>query len=458
MNLRSGRLCWIIEQKFNILKIISRIYSKGIYAMSNKIWKSGTLAIHAGQIAGPQGERAVPIAQTSSYLFRDTKHAARVFALEEPGQIYTRLGNPTTDVLEARLAAIDGGVAALAFSSGMAAIAAAVLNITSAGQNIVAASALYGGTVTLFGSTLKRLGIEARFVDVTKPAEFKAAIDENTRLVFVESICNPKNDVADFKALVKIAHDAGIPVVCDNTVTPLVFSPIEHGVDLVVYSCTKFIGGHGTSIGGAIVDSGKFNWKNGRFPELVEPDESYHGMKYVAKFGKAAYIAKCRAQILRDFGACISPFNSWMLLQGLETLHLRMPQHSKNALAVAQWLEKNKRVGWVNFVGLKNHPCHKTAKKYFKGGFGSVFGFGVKGGFKPSVKFIESVELCSHLANIGDSKTLVIHPASTTHQQLDAKARLAAGVTDDFIRISVGTEDVDDIIADLDQALAKATK
>jgi O-acetylhomoserine (thiol)-lyase len=421
-------------------------------------WRKGTLAVHAGQVAGAQGERAVPISQTSSFLFRDTQHAARVFALEEAGQIYTRLGNPTTDVLEARLAAIDGGVAGLAFSSGMAAISAAILNITSVGQNIVAASALYGGTVTLFGNTLKRLGIETKFVDVTKPAEFKAAIDVNTRLIFVESICNPKNDVADFKAITKIAHDAGIPVVCDNTVTPLVFSPIEHGVDIVVYSCTKFIGGHGTSIGGAIVDSGNFNWNNGKFPELVEPDESYHGIQYVRQFGKSAFAAKCRAQILRDFGACISPFNSWMLLQGLETLHLRMPQHSRNAMVVAEWLSRNKNVSWVNFVGLKSHPCHKTAKKYFTGGFGSVFGFGVKGGFKSSVKFIENVKLCSHLANIGDSKTLVIHPASTTHQQLDAKARLAAGVTDDFIRISVGTEDVEDIIADLDQALLKAKK
>jgi O-acetylhomoserine (thiol)-lyase len=426
--------------------------------MSDKSWNLGTLAIHAGQKAGPEGERVVPIAQTSSFLFRDTKHAADLFALEEAGQIYTRLSNPTTDVLEARLAALDGGVGALAFSSGMAAISAAVLNITSAGQNIVAASALYGGTVTLFGHTLKRFGIEARFVDVTKPEEFKAAIDENTRLVFVESVCNPKNDVPDFDAIAKIAHDAGVPVVCDNTVlTPIVFRPIDHGVDIVVYSCTKFIGGHGTSIGGAIVDSGKFNWANGKYPELTEPDPSYHGVKYVEKFGPAAYIVKNRLQILRDLGACASPFNAWLFLQGLETLHLRMPKHSENAMAVATWLKNDDRVSWVNFVGLEGHPCHANAEKYFtKGGFGSVFGFGVKGGYSCSVKFIESVKLCSHLANIGDSKTLIIHPASTTHQQLDEKSRIAAGVTDDFIRISVGTEDVDDIIADLDQALAKA--
>jgi O-acetylhomoserine (thiol)-lyase len=427
--------------------------------MAKENWKIGTKAIHAGQPVGPSGERALPIAQTTSFMFRDTAHAARLFALEEAGQIYTRLGNPTTAVLEDRLAALDGGVAALGFASGMAAITAAVLNITQAGQNIVAASALYGGTVTLFGHTFKRMGIETRFVDVTKPEEFKKAIDDKTRLVFVESVCNPKNDVPDFKAIAKIAHAAGIPVICDNTVlTAAVFKAFEAGVDILVYSCTKFIGGHGTSIGGAIVDSGKFNWKNGKFPELTEPDESYHGIQYVKKFGAGAYVAKARCQILRDLGACMSPFNAWLLLQGLETLHLRLDRHSENAMAVAKWLKKDKRVSWVNYVGLEDHPCHGVAKKYFKNRFGSVFGFGVKGGYKPSVKFIESVELCSHLANIGDSKTLIIHPASTTHQQLDAASRKAAGVSDDFIRISIGTENIEDIIADLDQALAKAVK
>jgi len=419
----------------------------------------GTLAIHAGQEIGPAGERAVPIAQTTSFVFKDTNHAARLFSLDEFGQIYTRLGNPTTDVLEARMTALEGGVGALAFSSGMAAITTAILNITSAGQNIVSGNALYGGTVTLFGHTFKRLGIETRFVDITKPEQIKQAIDDKTRLVYVESICNPKNDVPDFEKIAKIAHAAGVPVICDNTVlTPVAFKPFDSGIDLSVYSCTKFIGGHGTSIGGMIVDSGKFDWGTGKYPELTEPDPSYHGIEYVQKFGPLAYIIKARVQLLRDLGACMSPFNAWLFLQGLETLHLRIAQHSRNALAVAKWLKKDKRVSWVNYVGLPEHPCYKQAKKYFNGNFGSVFGFGVKGGYRAAVRFIESVKLCSHLANIGDSKTLVIHPASTTHQQLNAKERLAAGVGDDFIRISIGTEDLDDIINDLDQALALAVK
>ncbi len=421
--------------------------------------RQGTLAIHAGQQIGSAGERAVPIAQTTSFVFKDTAHAARLFSLDEFGQIYTRIGNPTTDVLEARMTALDAGAGALCLSSGMAAITTAVLNITAAGQNIVSASALYGGTVTLFGHTLKRLGIQTRFADVTKPDEIRRAIDDNTRLIYVESICNPKNDVPDFEKLARIAHQAGIPLVCDNTVlTPVVFKPFDYGVDIAVYSCTKFIGGHGTSIGGAIVDSGKFDWGNGKFPELTQPDPSYHGIQYVQKFGPLAYIIKARVQLLRDTGGCMSPFNAWLFLQGFETLHLRMARHSENALTVAKWLKKDKRVAWVNYVGLPEHPCHKQAKKYFTGSFGSVFGFGVKGGYAPAVRFIESVKLCSHLANIGDSKTLVIHPASTTHQQLSEKERTAAGVGDDFIRISVGTEDVQDIIADLDQALSAAVK
>lgn len=426
--------------------------------MADKNWRAGTRAIHAGQTIGPAGERAVPIAQTTSFVFKDTGHAARLFALDEFGQIYSRIGNPTLDILEARIAAIDGGVGALAFSSGMAAIAAGVLNITAAGQNIVAASALYGGTVTLFAHTFRRMGITVKFVDVTKPEEFRRAIDANTRLVYVESVCNPKNDVPDFEKIAKIAHAAGIPVLCDNTVLPIVFKPFEHGMDLAVYSCTKFIGGHGTSIGGVLVDSGKYNWGNGRFPELTEPDPSYHGVRYVAKFGAPAYIIKARVQLLRDLGACMSPFNAWLFLQGCETLHLRMTRHCENALAIARHLRKDKRVSWVNYAGLPDHPCHKLAKKYFGGRFGSVFGFGVKGGYAAGIRFIESVDLCSHLANIGDSKTLVIHPASTTHQQLTDRERAAAGVTDDFIRISVGTEDVEDILADLDQALAQAVK
>jgi O-acetylhomoserine (thiol)-lyase len=426
--------------------------------MTKQGWKKGTLAIHAGQPIGPAGERVVPIAQTSSFVFKDTAQAARRFALEEFGPIYTRLGNPTTEVLEARLAALDGGVGALAFSSGMAAVTTAVLNITSAGQNIVSAGALYGGTVTLFGHTLKRLGITTKFVDVTRPEAFKEAIDEKTRLVYVESICNPKNDVPDFDKIVKIAHAAGIPVVCDNTVLPIAFRPFEVGADLAIYSCTKFIGGHGTSIGGAIVDRGNFKWNSDKFPELTEPDPSYHGIRYVKKFGNLAYIIKARVQLLRDFGACMSPFNAWLFLQGLETLHLRMARHSQNALAVARSLQNDKRVSWVNYVGIPGHPCYRLAKKYFTNNFGSVFGFGIKGGYPAAVKFIESVKLCSHLANIGDSKTLVIHPASTTHQQLTGQERLVAGVGDDFIRISVGTEDIEDILSDLDQALTLAVK
>lgn len=417
----------------------------------------GTKAIHAGQKPGAEGERVVPIAQTTSYLFKDASHAARLFALEEFGQIYTRIGNPTTDVLERRLTELDEGVGALAFSSGMAAITASVLNIVSAGQHIVASGALYGGTVTLFSHTLKRLGIDVSFVDITKHEEISSAIQDNTRLVYIESVSNPKNDVPDFESIVNIAHKADIPVICDNTVlTPVIFKPFDYGIDIAVYSCTKFIGGHGTAIGGAIVDSGNFDWNNGKFPELTEPDMSYHGIKYFERFGNLAYIIKARTQILRDMGGCISPFNSWLLLQGLETLHLRMPKHSSNALELARWLDNDERISWVNYVGLESHPSHNNAKKYFRVGFGSVFGFGIKGGYQAGIKFIEALELCSHLANIGDSKTLVIHPASTTHQQLSEQERLAAGVSDDFIRISVGTEDIEDIISDIDMALTKA--
>lgn len=419
----------------------------------------GTLSIHAGQRPGPSSERAVPISQTTSFLFSSPEHAAKLFSLEDEGYIYTRIGNPTTAVLEARMAELDGGVGAVAFSSGMAAITAAVLNITSAGQHIVSSASLYGGTVTLFTHTLRRLGIEASLVDPSRPEEIKRAIKENTRLVYVESIGNPKNDVPDFEQISKIAHDAGIPLICDNTMlTPIIFRPFDYGVDIAVYSCTKFIGGHGTSIGGIIVDSGRFDWSSGRFPELTEPDPSYHGIRYVDKFGESAYIVKVRVQLLRDMGACLSPFNAWLFLQGLETLHLRMPRHCENALRLARWLKEDDRVAWVNYLGLEDHPSHKIARRYFKGGFGAVFGFGVKGGYSAAVRFIESVKLCSHLANIGDSKTLVIHPASTTHQQLTQEERLASGVTDDFIRISVGTEDIEDIIADIDQALDKAVR
>ena len=414
-----------------------------------------TLALHAGQQADSDTlSRAVPVYQTTSYCFKDTEHAAKLFALEEFGNIYTRLMNPTTDVLEKRLAAMEGGVAGLAFSSGMAAITASVLNICKAGQHIVSSNSLYGGTVTLFSQTFPKLGIDVTFVDPKEPKNFAEAIKENTRLIYIETIGNPKNDILQYEKIAKIAHDNGMPVICDNTVaSPILFRPIEYGIDIVVHSCTKFIGGHGTSIGGAIIDSGKFDWTNGRYPELTEPDPSYHGVQYVESFGELAYIIKARTQFLRDMGGCMSPFNAFLFLQGLETLHLRMPRHSENALKLAQWLEKQDMVTWVNYPGLQSHPDYKLAKKYLPNGQGAILGFGIKGAKQAGIKFINSVKLASHLANIGDSKTLVIHPASTTHQQLTEAEQLAAGVTDDYIRVSVGTEHIDDIINDFEQEL-----
>jgi len=415
-----------------------------------------TLALHGGhQVDSDTLSRAVPIYQTSSYCFKDSDHAARLFALQEFGNIYTRIMNPTVDVLEKRLAALEGGVAGLGFSSGMAAITAAVLNICRAGEHVVSSGSLYGGTVTLFGHTFPRLGIDVSFVDPADPANFARAIRDNTRLVYIESIGNPKNDVLDYREIVRVAHDCGVPVICDNTVlTPMLFRPIEHGIDIVVHSCTKYIGGHGTSIGGAIIDSGRFDWSNGRYPELTEPDPSYHGIRYVESFGNLAYILKARVNILRDTGACMSPFNAFLFLQGLETLHLRMPRHCENALKLAQWLEGHPQVGWVNYPGLESHPDHARAQRYLPAGCGGILGFGIRGGKQAGVKFINSVKLASHLANIGDSKTLVIHPASTTHQQLSEAEQLAAGVTPDYIRVSVGTEHIDDIIADFEQALS----
>jgi len=414
-----------------------------------------TLALHAGQTVDSETlSRAVPIYQTTSYVFKDTEHAARLFGLQEVGNIYTRLMNPTTDVLEKRLAALEGGVGGLALSSGQSAIYVSVFNICGSGGHIVSSNSLYGGTVTLFSQTFKKLGIEVTFVDPREPKNFKKAIKDNTRLVYIETIGNPKNDILDYKKIADIAHKHGMPVICDNTVTtPILFRPIEHGIDIVVHSCTKFIGGHGTSIGGAIVDSGKFDWTNGRYPELTEPDPSYHGVKYVDSFGELAYIIKARTQFLRDMGSCMSPFNAFLFLQGIETLHLRMPRHSENALKLAEWLEKHPRIVWVNYPGLKSHPDYKLAKKYLPKGQGAILGFGIKGGKDAGIKFINSVKLASHLANIGDSKTLVIHPASTTHQQLSRGEQLAAGVMEDYIRVSVGTEHIEDIIADFDAAL-----
>lgn len=414
-----------------------------------------TLAIHAGQqVDSDTLCRSVPIYQTTSYMFKDTEHAANLFALKEFGNIYTRLTNPTNDVLEKRLAALEGGVGGLALSSGQSAIYVSIFNICGAGGHIVSSNSLYGGTVTLFGQTFRKLGIDVTFVDPKQLDNFARAIKDNTRLIYIESIGNPKNDILQYEKIASLAHDNGMPVICDNTVTtPILFRPFEYGIDIAVHSCTKFIGGHGTSIGGAIVDSGKFDWTNGRYPELTEPDPSYHGVKYVESFGKLAYIIKARTQFLRDMGSCMSPFNAFLFLQGLETLHLRMPRHCENALKLAQWLEKQPQVTWVNYPGLESHPDYDLARKYLPKGQGAILGFGIKGGKPAGIKFINNVKLASHLANIGDSKTLVIHPAGTTHQQLTEAEQLAAGVTPDYVRASVGTEHIDDIITDFEQAL-----
>ncbi|NPV51984.1 MAG: O-acetylhomoserine aminocarboxypropyltransferase/cysteine synthase [Firmicutes bacterium] len=427
-----------------------------------------TIALHGGQVPDPAtNARAVPIYQTTSYVFNSVEHAANLFGLKEFGNIYSRIMNPTTDVLEKRLAALEGGTGALAVASGQAAITLAVLNITRAGQNIVSTSYLYGGTYNLFHYTFARLGIEVRFVDSSNPGNFERAVDENTRLLYTESVGNPKNNVDDFEEIARIAHNHGIPFFVDNTVTtPCLFRPFEHGADVIVHSLTKFIGGHGTSIGGAIVDSGKFNWNNGKFPEITEPDPSYHGLSYWDAFGlhdKAAvpgiaYILKARVQLLRDLGPSLSPFNSFLFLQGLETLPLRMKQHCQNALEVAKWLESHPAVSWVNYPGLPSHPDYERAKRYLPKGQGAIIGFGIKGGREAGIKLINSVKLLSHLANIGDAKSLIIHPASTTHQQLTPEEQLSTGVTDDFVRLSIGLESVDDIIADLDQALAASQR
>ncbi|MCX8053748.1 MAG: O-acetylhomoserine aminocarboxypropyltransferase/cysteine synthase [Armatimonadetes bacterium] len=413
-----------------------------------------TLALHAGHEIDPTGSRAVPIYQTTSYVFRDTEHAARLFALEESGFIYTRLQNPTVDVLEKRIAALEGGAAAVCTASGQSAETLCILNVAKAGDEIVSSSALYGGTYTLFNNTLRRLGINTVFVDSTDPENYRRAITSRTRLLYGETIGNPKLEVLDIETVAKIAHEAGIPLVVDNTVaTPYLCRPFEWGADIVIHSLTKWLGGHGTSLGGVIVDSGRFDWTNGKFPELVEPDPSYHGVSYTESFGEAAFAAKVRVVALRDIGPAISPFNAFLVLQGIETLSLRMARHSENALKVAEHLTRHPAVSWVNYPGLPNHPSHALAQKYLPRGCSSIVGFGVKGGYEAGVRFINRVKLLSHLANIGDARSLVIHPASTTHQQLTPEERLAAGVTDDFIRLSIGLEDVDDIIADINQAL-----
>ena len=421
-----------------------------------KQYAAETQALHAGQIPDPTtNSRAVPIYQTSSYVFNDTDHAARLFGLQEPGNIYTRLMNPTSDVFEKRVAALEGGVGALATASGQAAITLALLTLAHAGDEIVSSSSLYGGTYTLFHYTFAQLGITVRFVDATDPESFRQAITSKTKAIYAETVGNPKLDTLDIEAVAAIAHENGIPLVVDNTMpSPYLVRPFDHGADIVVHSATKFIGGHGTSIGGVIVDSGKFPWNNGKFPQMSEPDPSYHGVNFWEALGNLAYITKARVQGLRDLGPCISPFNSFLLLQGLETLHLRMERHSQNALAVAEFLEKHPKVAWVNYPGLASHPSHLLAKKYHtRGLYGGMISFGIKGGIAEGKVFIDSLKLLSLLANIGDAKSLVIHPASTTHQQLSLAEQAASGVTPDLIRLSVGIENVADIIADMDQAL-----
>lgn len=419
----------------------------------------GTRALHAGQQPDPStGSRAQPIYQTTSYVFRDTRHAADLFALKEFGNIYTRLMNPTNDAFEQRMAALDGGIGALAVSSGQQAISIAIMNLCHAGGHIVSANALYGGTITLFSQTFKRLGIDVSFVDMTDPDAIKNAIQDNTKAIYYETIANPKNCVYDYDRIAEIGHEAGLPVVCDNTVcTPMLFRPFEHGADIAVYSCTKFIGGHGTSIGGCIVDSGKFDWSAhpDRWPQFNQPDASYHGVVFREAVGQLCYIVTCRTHWLRDLGGAMSPFNAFLFMQGLETLHLRMPRHCDNALKVAQFLERHDLVRWVNYPGLPSHPDHGNAVQHLDG-FGAILGFGIEGGHDAGRRFIEACALCSHLANIGDAKTLVIHPASTTHSQQTPEELQAAGVTDDYIRVSVGLEDPEDILADLDQALKAA--
>jgi len=427
--------------------------------------KPETIALHGGQKPDPAtNARAVPIYQTTSYVFNDTAHAARLFGLQEFGNIYTRIMNPTTDVFEQRVAQLEGGSGALAMASGQAAETLALLNIARAGDEILSSASLYGGTYNLFHYTFPKMGIEVKFVDPKDPANFRKALTKKTKAVFAETVGNPKLDTLDFAAVSKVAHDAGIPLVVDNTMpTPFLMRPFDHGADIIIHSATKFIGGHGTSIGGIVVDSGKFDWGNGNFPDFTEPDPSYHGLKFWEVFGNfpglgnVAFIIKLRVTLLRDLGPALSPFNAFQFLLGLETLHLRMERHSANALAVARVLEKHPNISWVNYPGLATHPSYALAKKYHhRDLYGAILGFGIKGGMEAGKKFIDNLKLFSHLANIGDAKSLVIHPASTTHQQLTSEERLATGVTDDFVRLSVGIENIDDITEDLDQALRKS--
>jgi len=421
--------------------------------------KFETLQLHGGQNPDPTTHAvAVPIYQTTSYVFDNSEHAQRLFGLEEPGNIYTRIMNPTTNVLEERMALLEGGVGALAFASGSAAITAAILNIAGTGDELVAASTLYGGTYNLLSATLPRLGIKTTFVNPDDPENFRSAINENTKAIFIESLGNPAINIVDVKAVAQIAHDNGLPLIIDNTfATPYLFRPLDFGADIVVYSATKFIGGHGTTIGGIIVDGGTFDWaSSGRFPVFTTPDPSYHGITYATDIGAAAFIVKARVQLLRDTGACISPFNAFLLLQGLETLSLRLDRHLENTQKVVAFLSDHPQVAWVNYPSLPDNPYKALSEEYFKKGPGSIFTFGIKGGIDAARKFIDSLNLFTHLANVADAKSLVIHPATTTHQQLSGDDLIAAGITEDMIRLSIGLEHSDDILADLDQALTKA--
>ncbi|MDD3654334.1 MAG: homocysteine synthase [Desulfotomaculaceae bacterium] len=429
--------------------------------MSQRKLKFDTLQVHAGQQAEPTtGSRAVPIYQTTSYVFKNVQHAADLFALREPGNIYTRMMNPTNEVFEHRVAALEGGIGALATASGSAAITYAILNIASAGDEIVSAGTLYGGTYNLFSDTFNTFGIKVHFVDPDDPVNFRRAINHKTKALYIETIGNPGINLIDIEAVAGIAHENGIPLIIDNTFgTPYLIRPIEFGADIVVHSATKFIGGHGTSIGGIIVDSGKFDWAgSGKFSGLTEPDPSYHGIRYVVDAGAAAYITKARVGLLRNTGACLSPFNAFLFLQGLETLSLRVERHVANAKTIAQFLQDHPRVSWVNYPSLKESKYYDLAQKYLPKGSGSILTFGIKGGVEAGIRFIESLEIFSLLANVADVKSLVIHPASTTHSQLSDEELIAAGVTPDQIRLSIGIEDVEDLIFDLDQALAMAAR
>lgn len=416
-----------------------------------------TIALHGGHSPDRDTRsRAVPIYQTTSYVFDSTEHGARLFSLEEPGNIYTRIGNPTVDVLEKRVAQLEGGVAAVATASGQAAITLAVVTLAQAGDHLVAGTNLYGGTHTLFSQSLKRLGITVTFVDSTDPDAFRKALRPETKAIYLEALGNPKLDVPHFDALAAVAQEAGVPLIVDNTLaSPWLCQPLKHGANLVVHSATKYLGGHGTSLGGVLVDGGNFDWGNGRFPEFTQPNPSYHGAVLTEVAGPAAFAAKARLEGLRDFGPALSPFNAFLLLQGIETLPIRMDRHGSNALAIAQWLEAHPQVAWVNYPGLAGHPSHALARRYFRegAGFGGILTFGVKGGLAAGAKVINAVELFSRLANVGDAKSLIIHPATTTHQQLSAEDRATNGVTDDLIRLSIGLENIDDLKADLNQAL-----